>query len=60
MLEVSNVCKICDMTAEDPENENWVMGYIGIIPVTFCVDCYNGIVDMIDLLESEFPEDEIE
>ena len=60
MLEPTNVCKICELVSDDPENENWVLGYIGIIPVTFCDNCYNGIIDMVDLLESEFPEDEIE
>ena len=60
MLELSNKCKICDAESFDPQAEDWVQGYIGLIPVTFCVDCYNGLIEMIDILEDEYPEDEIE
>lgn len=60
MDEFSNSCKICDLESEDPENDNWVIGFIGIIPVTFCENCYNGLAEMVNVLEAEFPDDEIE
>ena len=38
------VCTICN-TEED---EEFTYGYIGLIPVNFCVFCLSGITDMCE------------
>jgi hypothetical protein len=40
------VCTICN-TEED---EEFTYGYIGLIPVTFCVFCLSGLMDMAEQL----------
>ena len=42
------VCTICN-TEED---EEFTYGYIGMIPVNFCVWCYSGIIDMAQQLNT--------
>lgn len=40
------VCTICN-TEED---EEFTYGYVGLIPVTFCVFCLSGLMDMAEQL----------
>jgi hypothetical protein len=42
-------CCVCNLP-QTPD-ENFVIGYIGIIPVAFCPNCYGGIVNMVISLE---------
>lgn len=51
-------CNICSTPYD--EDAFWVHGYIGILPVSFCEYCYNGIVDMVDELKTHDDIDEIE
>jgi hypothetical protein len=53
---VGRNCNICN--SEYDAEENWIHGYVGIIPVAFCEICYNGVVEMVHYLEDEFLEDE--
>jgi TRAP-type C4-dicarboxylate transport system permease small subunit len=32
------------------EDEGWVQGYFGILPVSFCVWCYSSMLDMVEKL----------
>lgn len=45
-----------DTTGED-DGLMWVHGYIGIIPVAFCGICYNGIVEMVRMMEGYEDDD---
>jgi hypothetical protein len=56
----SKNCSICntDHPKEDDDNEFWVRGFIGILPVAFCEICYTGVVNMVLQLEGELPEEE--
>jgi DNA-directed RNA polymerase alpha subunit len=45
-VEDKVVCTICN-TEED---EEFTYGYIGLIPVTFCVFCLSGLMDMSEQL----------
>jgi len=50
-------CSICSTPYDD--DDFWIHGYIGILPVCFCAYCYNGVVEMVKTLESD-DIDEIE
>ena len=42
---IDNTCSICNGTfTEDEGGMNG--GYIGILPVSFCPTCFNGIMEM--------------
>lgn len=53
-------CNICNASYDVADEENWIHGYIGMIPVALCVVCYNGLVEMVYTLEEDYPEDELE
>ena len=43
--QIENTCSICNGTfTEDEGGMNG--GYIGILPVSFCPTCFNGIMEM--------------
>lgn len=48
-------CCVCDMVQTD--KDIFILGYIGILPVAFCENCYQGIVSMVDLLENSTDDD---
>jgi hypothetical protein len=48
-------CCVCNTV--QTENELFVLGYIGILPVAFCENCYQGIVSMVKFLEDISDED---
>jgi hypothetical protein len=39
-------CSICTMYPS-ANDEDWFKGYIGIMGVTFCDVCFNGIIELI-------------
>lgn len=39
-------CSICTMKP-DSDDADWFKGYIGIMGVTFCDVCFEGIVELI-------------
>jgi hypothetical protein len=48
----SEKCSICCATFSD--NDGGARGFIGILPVSFCPVCLNGVLDMAEqLLERE-------
>lgn len=53
-------CNICNAPYEPNDDENWIHGFVGVIPVTLCSTCYDGMVQMVCMLEDEFEEDELE
>ena len=44
--EGENKCSVCQTDFTD--DEGGMLGYIGILPVSFCPFCYSGICDMVD------------
>lgn len=57
--DISFKCTICETNLDPKDDEEEVIsGYVGMIPVVFCLNCYNGLVEMIDILEDEYPSDE--
>lgn len=44
-------CGICSCDF-DITDEGGINGLIGILPVTLCPTCYNGMVDMVEMLEA--------
>jgi hypothetical protein len=48
MLDANEIkeCSICGSTEVD-DDELFVRGYIGILPVGFCSTCYMGIESMV-------------
>ena len=47
--EGENKCSICQTDFTD--DEGGMLGYIGILPISFCPFCYSGICDMMDQLD---------
>ena len=45
-LKLGYDCKICDVDVRDTGDTEYVAGYFGIIPVTFCKDCYRLMLEM--------------
>ena len=45
-IEGENKCSVCQTDFTD--DEGGMLGYIGILPVSFCPFCYSGICDMVD------------
>ena len=43
--EIHHTCSICDCSFTDDEG-GLNGGYIGILPVSFCPTCFNGIMEM--------------
>jgi hypothetical protein len=41
-LEPKDECSICEVT-----EDIWIKGYFGILPVTFCVNCFTCCENMI-------------
>jgi hypothetical protein len=39
-------CDICNDEFDD-ETEGGVTGWLGMIPFSFCVTCYAGVVEMV-------------
>jgi len=60
MEDFYNNCTICNIQSENALEEDWVFGFIGLLGVSFCPNCYNGIVDMVETLENESLDDEVE
>ena len=46
--EGDHQCSVCQTDFTD--DEGGMLGYIGIIPVSFCPFCYSGICDMVEQL----------
>lgn len=46
--KVVEKCTICE--SEFSDSEGGIHGYIGILPVSFCPFCLNGILDMSEQL----------
>jgi hypothetical protein len=44
-------CSICNLAYDD--NEWGILGYIGILPVSFCPTCMNGIFDMVEQIKED-------
>jgi len=40
------VCSICSSNF-DPQAEGGIVGFFGILPVQFCLWCYNAMCDMV-------------
>lgn len=40
-------CSVCSCDFEE-ESEGGVIGYIGVLPVSFCPTCFAGIMDMAE------------
>lgn len=38
-------CNVC--SCEFTEDEGGILGYFGILPVSFCPNCYSSMVDMV-------------
>ena len=53
--EGENKCSICQTDFTD--DEGGMLGYIGILPISFCPFCYSGICDMMDQLDDREWED---
>lgn len=57
-------CNVCFMPpAEEEDEERWIRGQVGIMPVAFCAICWNGVVEAFELYEltgslTEVDEDE--
>ena len=49
-------CTVCG--TDVMEDEGWVQGYFGVLPVSFCVWCYSSMLDMVEKLT--LPEDDQE
>ena len=43
--EIEHTCNICNSTFSEAEG-GMNGGYIGILPVSFCPTCFNGIMEM--------------
>lgn len=52
MDELSPFGKPCTICSIDDDDEICMQGYIGIIPITLCHNCYYSIVQMVKILES--------
>lgn len=54
-------CTVCGTEntdgKEDGDGLYWVYGYIGILPITLCGICYNGVVQMVRTLEGDYEDD---
>ena len=50
-------CSVCDSPV-DLAHEGGIEGWFGMIPVAFCVWCYNGVVDMVSQQCLRCQEDE--
>jgi hypothetical protein len=44
-------CSLCSTAYAD--GEQWVVGFIGVMPLALCEICYNGMVDMVMTLQKE-------
>ncbi len=50
-------CSICTMYPS-ADDEDWFKGYIGIMGVTFCDVCFDGIIELLaELLPPEKREE---
>lgn len=43
-------CSICNMEF-DTEDNGGMIGLIGILPVNLCKHCYDGMVEMVEVVE---------
>ncbi len=51
VIATKSTCSLCDCEYDVCE-EGGINGAIGILPVNLCYICYNGMVEMVELLES--------
>lgn len=50
-LTPPNHCSLCGLPHTD--NEDWVQGYIGAMPIAFCELCTDGLIEMVEHLKGE-------
>ena len=52
----ANKCSVC--SCEFTDDEGGILGYFGMIPVSFCPTCYSCMCDMVHQVTQEFGEEE--
>ena len=45
--KIFNVCSVCECSFCQEDEGGLVGGMIGILPVSFCPTCLNGVTDMV-------------
>jgi len=51
--EIHHTCSICDSKFSEAEG-GMNTGLIGILPVSFCPTCFNGILEMAHYFDNRF------
>ena len=49
--KIFNVCSVCECSFCQEDEGGLVGGMIGILPVSFCPTCLNGVTDMVIQME---------